>query len=45
MAWKLKAGMSTWPYGAGSKLTGERAYKADTGVLFDELANDEVSRG
>jgi DNA modification methylase len=28
------------------QLTGERAYKADTGVLFDdEFANDEVSRG
>jgi DNA modification methylase len=27
------------------QLTGERAYKADTGVLFDYLANDEVSRG
>jgi DNA modification methylase len=27
------------------QLTGERAYKADTGVIFDELANDEVSRG
>lgn len=27
------------------QLTGERAYRSDTGVLFDELANDEVSRG
>jgi DNA modification methylase len=27
------------------KLTGERACKADTGVLFDELGNVEVSRG
>jgi hypothetical protein len=27
------------------KLTGERAYHAGTGVFFDHLACDEVSRG